>query len=261
MVKTHEFCSKEARPMPQDRTPQLSFNLSRRLISIFLVSVLAVYTAGITVTLRLRRSAMQDWQTAYTAQAADFTDQLNTELLRIRTQMKYTLTRSVTLRLTLTPRQASFPALYDSILRMTEQVYTMQNTSSLIQSTTAYFPSLNKTIHSSGTYNDPTALEQQLIEAYYAAPGHSAVLTVGGRLYLVHKPERLTDLLVTLRENRLEPKRLQFVRHHPEASVSLVLVEARSGAKPGLTLQNDLILYTSSGEKTADYKRLYHEET
>ena len=135
--------------------------------------------------LRLRRSAMQDWQTAYTAQAADFTDQLNTELLRIRTQMKYTLTRSVTLRLTLTPRQASFPALYDSIQRMTEQVYTMQNTSSLIQSTTAYFPSLNKTIHSSGTYNDPTALEQQLIEAYYAAPGHSAVLTVGGRLYLV----------------------------------------------------------------------------
>ena len=50
--------------MPQDRTPQLSFNLSRRLISIFLVSVLAVYTAGITVTLRLRRSAMQDWQAA-----------------------------------------------------------------------------------------------------------------------------------------------------------------------------------------------------
>ena len=73
--------------------------------------------------------------------------------------------------------------------------------------------------------------------------------------------EGVKTTLVTLRENRLEPKRLQFVRHHPEASVSLVLVEARSGAKPGLTLQNDLILYTSSGEKTADYKRLYHEET
>ena len=87
------------------------------------------------------------------------------------------------------------------------------------------------------------------------------LLRWGGSFCLVHKPERLTDLLVTLRENRLEPKRLQFVRHHPEASVSLVLVEARSGAKPGLTLQNDLILYTSSGEKTADYKRLYHEET
>ena len=51
----------------------------------------------------------------------------------------------------------------------------------------------------------------------------------GGRFFLVHKPERLTDLLVTLRENRLEPKRLQFVHHHPEAGASLVLVEARSG--------------------------------
>ena len=171
--------------MSQDRNPQISFSLSRRLISIFLISVLAVYAAGITVTLRLRHTAMQDWQAAYIAQAEDFTDQLNDELLRIRTQMKYTLTCSVTLRLTLAPQQASFPALYDSILRMTEQVYTMQNTSSLIQSTTAYFPSLNKTIHSSGTYNDPSVLEQQLIEAYYAAPGHSAVLTVGGRLYLV----------------------------------------------------------------------------
>ena len=41
-------------------------------------------------------------------------------------------------------------------------------------------------------------------------------LRFGGSFFLVHKPERLTDLLVTLRENRLEPKRLQFVRHHPE---------------------------------------------
>ena len=83
----------------------------------------------------------------------------------------------------------------------------------------------------------------------------------GGSAALVHRPERLSELLCALTAAGLEPKRLQFVRHHPEASVSLVLVEARSGAKPGLTLQNDLILYTSSGEKTADYKRLYHEET
>ena len=86
-------------------------------------------------------------------------------------------------------------------------------------------------------------------------------LRFGGSFFLVHKPERLTDLLVTLRENRLEPKRLQFVRHHPGAAVSLVLIESRLGATPGLTLANDLLFYTDSGEKTADYKRLYHEET
>ena len=86
-------------------------------------------------------------------------------------------------------------------------------------------------------------------------------LRFGGSFFLVHKPERLTDVLVTLRQNRLEPKRLQFVRHHPDANVSLLLLEARLGAKPGLALVNDLLLYTGTGEKTADHKRLYHEET
>lgn len=86
-------------------------------------------------------------------------------------------------------------------------------------------------------------------------------LRFGGSFFLVHKPERLTDLLVTLRANRLEPKRLRFVRHHPGSGASLVLLEARSGAKPGLALENDLLLYTHTGEKTADFKRLYHEET
>lgn len=86
-------------------------------------------------------------------------------------------------------------------------------------------------------------------------------LRFGGSFFLVHKPERLSDLFVTLRENRLEVKRMRFVCHHPGARASLVLLEARLGAKAGLTLEEDLFLFTPSGEKTADYNRLYHEES
>ena len=86
-------------------------------------------------------------------------------------------------------------------------------------------------------------------------------LRFGGSFFLVHKPERMTDLLFCLREQKLEPKRLRLVRHHPDASASLVLIEARLGAKPGLTLENDLILFDASGAKTADYLRIYHEES
>ena len=84
-------------------------------------------------------------------------------------------------------------------------------------------------------------------------------LRFGGSFFLVHKPERLTDVFVSLRENRLEPKRLQFVRHRPASIPSLVLIEARLGAKPGLTLEHDLLLFTETGEKTPDYLRIYHE--
>ena len=171
--------------MPQDHSNHLSSNLSRRLISIFLISALAIYAAGITVTLRLRSNAMQESQAAYAAQAEDFSARLDSELARISTQMKYTLTRSVTLWLSLAPAPTPFPALYESVLRMTDQLYSLQNTSSLIDSTSVYFRGLDKCIHSTGTYNTPTDAEQQLIGAYDAIPGHSAVLAVDGQLYMI----------------------------------------------------------------------------
>lgn len=85
-------------------------------------------------------------------------------------------------------------------------------------------------------------------------------LKFGGRFCLVHKPERLTDLLVSLRQNALEPKRLRFVRHRPDAPISLVLIESRLGGKCGLQIEPDLILYQSDGTPSADYLRIYHQE-
>lgn len=85
-------------------------------------------------------------------------------------------------------------------------------------------------------------------------------LRFGGSFFLVHKPERLTDLLAGLREKGLEPKRLQFVRHRQSAPAALVLLEARRGANPGLSILNDLILFDPSGKPTADHIRIYHEE-
>ena len=117
--------------MSQEHSTPFSSNLSHRLIIIFLILTLAVYAAGLTVTLKLRSNAVQDSQAAYLAQAETFSDQLNNELMRISTQMKYTLTRSVTLWLSLAPNNTSFPQLYEFVLRMTDQIYSLQNTSSL----------------------------------------------------------------------------------------------------------------------------------
>lgn len=80
----------------------------------------------------------------------------------------------------------------------------------------------------------------------------------GGRFFLVHKPERLVDLMTGLRAARLEPKRIRFVRHRAESAVNLVLIESRLGGKPGLQYEPDLILYTQSGELTAEGRRIYH---
>ena len=86
------------------------------------------------------------------------------------------------------------------------------------------------------------------------------LLHTGGRFVLVHRPERLADLIWELRSRRLEPKRIRFVRHNPKTPVCLILMEARKGGKPGLSYEPDLILFDENGQETAEYKKFYHRE-
>ena len=84
------------------------------------------------------------------------------------------------------------------------------------------------------------------------------LLRTGGRFALVHRAERLADVIFELRSHGLEPKRLQFVRHSPAAAVSLVLVEAVKGGKPGMDCLPELLLRDETGAETADCQRIYH---
>ena len=84
------------------------------------------------------------------------------------------------------------------------------------------------------------------------APRRRQALRWGGRLYLVHKPERLADLMVFLRAARLEPKRLRFVRHSAASAVSLVLLEARLGGSRGCRSSRS---WSSTGRTAASLPR------
>lgn len=79
----------------------------------------------------------------------------------------------------------------------------------------------------------------------------------GGDFFLVHKPERLAELCACATNHKLEPKRLLLLRHRPGDPISLVLLQCRKGAKPGLTIEEEC-LQTHSGEPSEYYCRLYH---
>lgn len=86
------------------------------------------------------------------------------------------------------------------------------------------------------------------------------LLRWGGSFCVVHKPERLTDLLCTLRESHLEPKRLRFVCKTAEAAPSLVLCESRRGGKPGLSIEPPLLLRTAAGTPTPEVDAIYFRQ-
>lgn len=61
------------------------------------------------------------------------------------------------------------------------------------------------------------------------------LLGSGGRLFMVHRPERLVDIFYLMRKHRLEPKRLVFAGGKDEPA--LVLIEAQKDRKPGLKIR------------------------
>ena len=88
------------------------------------------------------------------------------------------------------------------------------------------------------------------------------LLKHGGRFYCVWRPDRLTSLLSAMIENRLEPKEMIFVHADLKTAPSLVLICAKKGAAPSLTVAPPLILHevghSGSGRALTDAaQRIY----
>lgn len=96
------------------------------------------------------------------------------------------------------------------------------------------------------------------LSAFCQAAGRG--LRWGGDFSLCLRPERLPELIWALKHAGLEPKRLRTVRHRPDSPVSLLLLEARRGGKPGLRWEPELVLHRADGSETAEYRRIYHRE-
>jgi len=80
----------------------------------------------------------------------------------------------------------------------------------------------------------------------------------GGRFTLVHKPERMAEVITLCSQNGLEPKRLRLVQHKARSQPSLFLLECRRGGRPGLAVEPPLILAEDDGSDSEEIKLIYH---
>ena len=68
-----------------------------------------------------------------------------------------------------------------------------------------------------------------------------------GRFYMIHRPFRLTEILTKMHEYKIEPKRIQFIHPYIDKEPTMVLVEGMRGAKPRVTIEPPIIMYTKDG--------------
>lgn len=81
-----------------------------------------------------------------------------------------------------------------------------------------------------------------------------------GSLYMVHRAERLADIIYEMRLNKIEPKRIKFVYSNINCEAKLVLIEAVKNGKSFITVENPLIIYNENGEYTDEILRIYNKK-
>lgn len=104
----------------------------------------------------------------------------------------------------------------------------------------------------------PTARHEQHCSLEDLVQCAAKALKFGGDFYLVHKPERLAEIFACTVSHKLEPKRLNLLRHKEDGPVSLVLVQCRKGGKPGL-LWEEAALHDRQGNPTEFWNEMYHK--
>lgn len=78
-----------------------------------------------------------------------------------------------------------------------------------------------------------------------------------GSLYMVHRPDRLVDIIELLRKYKLEPKRIRFVYPKEGKEANLLLIKACKNAKPFLKIEKPLYVYKKNGEYTDEILKIY----
>ena len=85
----------------------------------------------------------------------------------------------------------------------------------------------------------------------------SRMLRPGGKLFLIHRPFRLTEIFETLTKYNLEPKRMKLVHPYVNREPNMVLIEANLNGRRRLTVERPLIVYESPNCYTKEIYDIY----
>lgn len=85
----------------------------------------------------------------------------------------------------------------------------------------------------------------------------AALLVPGGKIALIHRPERLADIIRLMYENKIEPKRLRFVHPYPQKTATMILIEGAKHGGKKLFLEPPLYIYDENKNHTEEINRIY----
>lgn len=96
-------------------------------------------------------------------------------------------------------------------------------------------------------------LEDVIKAAAYSLKDH-------GRFYMIHRPERLADIMILMRAYHIEPKELRMVYPNSKKPPTMILIEGRKGGNAFLKVLEPLYIYDLDGTYSDEIRRIYGDE-
>ena len=83
------------------------------------------------------------------------------------------------------------------------------------------------------------------------------LLKNNGVIAIVHRPERLIEILSIMKDNNIEPKKLQFIYPKKNMDANIMLIEGSKNGKPGLKILPPIYTHLENGEYTEEIKKYF----
>ena len=83
------------------------------------------------------------------------------------------------------------------------------------------------------------------------------ILKSGGDFYLIHRIDRLVDILSCMRNEGIEPKEMQLIHPSFSKAPNLVLIKGKKDGNPELKILNPLYVYDEFGNYTDKINKIY----
>lgn len=86
------------------------------------------------------------------------------------------------------------------------------------------------------------------------------LLKNNGYIAIVHRPERLLDILESMKKYNIEPKKIQFIYPKTNMEANILLVEGKKNGNKGLKILPPIYTHLENGEYTEQIKKYFEEK-
>ena len=83
------------------------------------------------------------------------------------------------------------------------------------------------------------------------------LLKENGRFFMIHRPSRLSEIFASMKQNRIEPKRIRFIHSYIDSKATLVLIEGLKGSGVWLDVEPPLAVYKEKNVYTDEVLKIY----